>query len=899
MRRTAQSRSERKGTILPLVTVALGVLCGFTALAVDIGLMAVAKNQLQNAADSASLTAARTLTGGSSPNLAGATANGVTAAQNSPIVGSQIATGDVVINLGNFYYNESDQTFHWSTTNPSVYNLAQATVTHAPSSAFAKVFNYQAFNLSATSVSAHRPRDVSIILDFSGSMNNESDFWNCESYLGNMINTPNNADTLVPTFGQYCDTSGVNLIQTGTDPRVGKCNITQPVLGVPALVNDYFQMARGQPTVYAFNATPSSWANTPLGDPWFKNPSGNYGNGYPWAGSTYDLGSSYSGVNFGQQTGGSVGGYMQYYGYTDVANAGVVSYAPSIPTGWSTKLSSASNKFMGFQVGPGYWGASFFMWPPDPSLLPTASTDPRYIAANPSPPNTSYQAPWRFDWRQRFFMNTDYTRSDFPNNTSLWNGSGQWNNPSGNYIIDYYEILQWIKQVNSAVYAQTGNYLFPPQLRAGYILYYSSIPDDVPASAYNHTQLNSKITNPDQRFWKEYIDFVLGVWRDPFGNIQTPGNPSCSYGEDFNFAGTGINATPTQSSTSLFMSAYDKPLYPRNRFWFGPITMIQYIADTGLNPGTVHDISMYPAKLGIQGALQDIQLNHPNDLVSMILFNRPQYNNDPSGIGMFNFAQSNFGTNYSQMETNLWYPPNSGSSDVRPWDSNGVQTPRAYGDFCANTATQYGFMLAYNQFSSSSTLRSQSVGGLGRNGAQRMVIFETDGMANQDSVPSPTFFTNLGANSSYYNILSGQVVNGAGYSSTHLYQAVMSICNTSTGTATGNYGANTPVVLPANPGYPGFGTTSKPVTIDTIAFGVVFEPTAVGSTQTSAVQVVQTVASIGGTVFPTSSTDPTNGYKWCIGTLAQRQAKLQTAFNTFMDNGVTITLMNPDAYTTP
>ena len=37
----------------------------------------------------------------------------------------------------------------------------------------------------------------------------------------------------------------------------------------------------------------------------------------------------------------------------------------------------------------------------------------------------------------------------------------------------------------------------------------------------------------DQRFWKEYIDFVIGVWQDPFGNIQTPGNPSCSYGPDF------------------------------------------------------------------------------------------------------------------------------------------------------------------------------------------------------------------------------------------------------------------------------------------------------------------------------------------------------------------------------
>ena len=48
---------------------------------------------------------------------------------------------------------------------------------------------------------------------------------------------------------------------------------------------------------------------------------------------------------------------------------------------------------------------------------------------------------------------------------------------------------------------------------------------------------------------------------------------------------------------------------------------------------------------------------------------------------------------------------------------------------------------------------------------------------------------------------------------------------------------------------------------------------------------------IGETVFPSSSTDPVNGYKWCIGTLAQRQSKLQTAFVTAMDKEVSIILV--------
>jgi hypothetical protein len=154
------------------------------------------------------------------------------------------------------------------------------------------------------------------------------------------------------------------------------------------------------------------------------------------------------------------------------------------------------------------------------------------------------------------------------------------------------------------------------------------------------------------------------------------------------------------------MHPQDNPMRPRHRFWFGPMTMLQYIADTGINPGTAHDISTYTAKLGIAGALQNMIDNHPNDMVSLALFSRPQYSNDPAGIGTFNNALITLSRNYTGALDSLRFPPNSSSADVRPWDSNGVLTPRAYGDFTSNTATSYGFMLAYNQFSGSTTLRN-------------------------------------------------------------------------------------------------------------------------------------------------------------------------------------------------
>ena len=177
--------------------------------------------------------------------------------------------------------------------------------------------------------------------------------------------------------------------------------------------------------------------------------------------------------------------------------------------------------------------------------------------------------------------------------------------------------------------------------------------------------------------------------------------------------------------------------------------MIQYMSDTGLLPGTTHDISMVAAKLGVAGALQDVKINHPNDLVSLIMFSRPHYSGEPTEVGQFSIPQVPLTNNYTVLTNGLWYPPNSSTADVRPWDANGMQTPRAHGDYNANTATDYGFMLAYNQLNANPALVSSGVGGLGRKGAQKIVILETDGMANQASSAS---FINAGAYQSYYNV---------------------------------------------------------------------------------------------------------------------------------------------------
>ena len=588
---------------------------------------------------------------------------------------------------------------------------------------------------------------------------------------------------------------------TSTDPRVGFCNVTQAVSGVPAMVNDYYQNARGATAVAAFTTAPSTITNTANGGDQYLPKKSTTTPAMTWKDIT---GSSSTGFN----------------GYA----------------------ASQGGKFNGYIQGPGYWGKTFFIWPPDPIN----------------------------DWRKLYFQ-LSVGGAGVNDDRLLFDSTGVLQNPTGNFVINYKAILAWIK---------TSPNPFPTVLRSGNIQFYGSIPTDVPTSAYTWSNANSQITNADQRFWKEYIDYTLGVWQDPFGNIQTPGNPSCSIGTDFtagaSSSGTGISITGPDANDPngrSYINSTDNPKRPRHRFWFGPMTLVQFLSDTGRLPGTSHDISMIAAKLGISGALTDIQNNHPDDLVSLLLFSRPAYSGEPSEVGDFNTPQYSLGNNYTSMINGLWYPPGYTTADCTPWSSNGVLTPRAHGDYDANTATDYGFMLAYNQFSCNSSLQSASLGGFGRKGSQKIVILETDGMANQASGASTN---NSGSYQSYYMIRPGDTVTASG---------------SDPGTSAVNVATNICALDSNTSGLPGYATTRKPVLINCIAFGAVFEPTASGSESTSAVSLLQQLSTVGGTVFPSSASDPTNGYKWCIGTLAQRQSLLQQAFINILDDTVAVVLV--------
>jgi Flp pilus assembly protein TadG len=963
MRKQAQA-SARRGVIVPYVALAMVALCGFIALAIDLGMVMVGKTQAQNAADAAAFAGARTLTGGSTPNTTEATANGQAAAAANVVLGQTVPVANVTMVLGAYHYNPNSQTFspQFPPVTPDNYNLAQATITQGSSTFFARIFGITSFNVSATGVAAHRPRDTTIVLDYSGSMNNESDLWNCETYQGAFQNTSNNTDPVFPQWGVYNTTfSPLCALQcTSNSDLVGYCNITQSVGGCSAMVNNYYQSARGA-ALQAF-APATAWPaviNVPAVTLSSTQPSGDQAQTFMTdpTGASYTYGQTIASAKSGRASGTTV------LTVSDLIPANYGSGTSAAPYNGSKLWGLNPN---GYTVGPNYWGMTFFTWPPDPSV--NSSTG----VSN--------------DWRQLYFLsstgspcydslasNTTATSTSsgappsvYPNDSLLFNGIGNFSptNPTGKFQINYKAILAWIN-ANCVQLTPGDGRPFPTMLRSSNEIYYSYIPTDVPASAYNWANLNSTITSspdPSVRFWKEYIDYVIGVWQDPAGNIHLPATPSCSYGGDFTAGGSTVSisgpdstvylkglvtitnpgagytsaptvtfSTPTGSSpvtatgtatvsggkvtgitvTSLgsgytvmptitltgggyttqgaatlqtftFMNPTDNPKRPRHRFWFGPMTMIQYMSDTGIFPGVTTDISMLPAKLGIQGALTDVQNNHPNDLVSMLMFSRPHYSGEPIDQGQFTDPVNSLSNNYSNLINSMWFPPNSNSADVTPWDSNGLNTPHAHGDYDGNTATSYGLMLAYNQFSSSSALSGMSQGGLGRKGAQRLVILETDGMANistaasfVDSVTSGSSPTTP-TNNSYYT-LWGNASLGSASANTDAINVATKICALTTDAANG----------------PGFATATKPVLLHCIAFGAVFEPDASGTEGARAMSMLQSLSTVGGTGFPSSVTDTSSPYyyKICIGTLAQRQTKLQAAFTKIMDDGIAIIMV--------
>ncbi len=832
---THRRRTNRQGMALVLFVMSLTALFGCIALAVDLGMVATARTQTQAAADAAAMAGCRALNGDSSTsyNYADASPMAVQAATNNSVLGKAVTSSQLTVNVGRYQYNATAQGFQGQLpgTSGQPWSLVQAQITTSLSGqmGFSKIFNITPASITTTATAVHRPRDICVVLDYSGSMR-------FASLLGvgpfDNDRSCNNPDTNVPTWGAYSSAPSGSMYATSFTSPYSAANITTTTTdGRPPIVQDFYSDSNG---THAFTAASSTYATTPAGDVPLttnKNTSSTYASTLAQVLNIASPGNSTYDATYESQ------GYKAY----------------SMTTGCSR-----------YVQGPNYYGKTFFSWPPDPSNGTDGVTN---------------------DWRKRYFYYYGTTTA-MDDNSKLWDSSGNWRTPgSGNYSINYTAILNWIQNI--------GPNPFPSSMRSGRIVYYTSIPTTIDTST-------DPPSNLDQRFWKDYIDYCLGLIDNQDGTWQILNNGSnglAGYGDDYSWGTVKITAKSslTQTSGKPFMQYSDNPRRPLLHFWFGPLTMVDFLGNYNIWynvnpscsrycwwPGTCHESPIYACKLGIQAALNDIQTNHPNDFVSLIMFSVPRSSASENDDTRFNRVRVGLSQNYSNMTDSLWYPPatvGNSSATVTPYDSNNIEVPRAEGGTCYSM----GLMLAYNQFSSNTSLQTYSsgqptgdAGGNGRVGAQKIVIFETDGAPNTSA--SATFVNN-GSGQNYYKVRynygapSGSDfpsgISGYSDNASTVVNQVTSIIN------------NLAALNTASPA--GYSTTNKPFQLHCLGFGPEFDPSNSDATANKA--TLNTMQVAGGV------NDGMPSYKIINGNQATIVSDLQQAFTIILQSGVQVSLI--------
>jgi hypothetical protein len=830
--------------------------------------------------------------------------------------------------------------------------------------------------VSASSAAVHRPRDVVIIMDLSGSMRFESlpgvyvdangTAW--PNYPNYARNTSLNPDPAFPQWGHYSATStaalqGSGSYATSTGVTVDPCNISYASNAGSAIIPDF--MSSG--STPAFTAASSSINNTtPGGDDFPK-----YNNNYVPTLSALLAGAT---------------NQAQLLTFSRSATA------PSV-TGYTANNGSS----YGYTQGPNYWGKTFFMWPPDPR-----GTD---LDANNTANHANNGA---LDWRQRFFFKKNVATGQLgwlDHNNILFNTLGApmtgfnavkpvINTPQTQttvtengtsvtytYAINYLAILNWL---------QSNPSIFPSSMLTGRIQYYSALPDTTDTTLNNRWWTTYPLTDKNERFWKDYIDFVLGLRGTVSAGTYSATNPMASnvplsaligngdyfqWGNtaiaitqkpDNNYKGTvssayasgysgaisvssvqtfgGNNVVPISggvgtgdyvrfnsgstiyrvasvttnagictsitldqglnvalnngdtirfwsaaSNFPYYMSLNDNPYRPRHQLWFGPMTFVDWLGNYQTNqfwwPGNVHEAQSWACKVGIQTAINDMQNNHPNDYIGLSFFSTPMYSANDGGH--FNAAVVPMGQNYTQLIDSLWFPPTTvtgSATSITPYDTDMSNVPRANGGTCPGMS----FMIAYNMLSSSVTnLRTYaqpepqyrgSAGGLGRKGADRLVIFETDGSPNVRAVAT---INNSGSDSYYpircvdpanLNDTSNQYPTGGTYANSEVYSVVQQICAQTS----------------ASP--PGYSTSRKPAYVYCIGYGSLFDPANAGTTQTQALNFLQTVQYNGNT---STDTNGANFPSWqrIYGTTSNRTSGMQTAFTKILQAGIQVSII--------
>jgi Flp pilus assembly protein TadG len=588
------------------------------------------------------------------------------------------------------------------------------------------------------------------------------------------------------------------------------------------------------------------------------------------------------------------------YGY-DLDVSRYSGTSPAVPNRTQAQLRTSSTvggfdmgKFQGYSMGPAYYGKTFFQWPPDPRFDANANvTLPATTVSGAF--DTSGRA--MCDWRRRFFYlagtpeataattatgrfdpqgDNDATAGGTQsiNQALLNNGTGRTLNVNtGRYRVNYRAVLAWLKN---------GPQTLPPNLRAGRMLYYTSIPDDC-----------DDLSNLDKRFWRNYIDFVLGYNGNSGAYVPTT---SLAGTEPFGFpegitpavqaTGTFTPGGTTTANPRPYMNYTDNPSRPRLHFWFGPYTMLAFLSTRegvsggGRNfwlAGTVHEAQCWQLKAAMNSALDDIKNNHPNDFCSLVYFSnyifqtpRVRMGQDWEGLKLSLFYP-NFNPDVSSAHSSFITALKGGNTttEMRPYNSTlGNRLVGNLPNANGGTDPVSGMAMAFNTLSwSTSAYNARSPngavnGGTGRRGAAKIVIFETDGVPN--GRPQWTY-TGSGFNTYYAE-------GGSNPGSSAADDAVQVVNR-----------------MRQNAGSGGFSLPSAPCRVFAIGFGDLFAISPPTTSATDARTFLLNVQKAGGTSAATDTALPPGHI--ITGPYQTRIDNLKSTLERIMQSGVQVTLI--------
>jgi Flp pilus assembly protein TadG len=195
-----------------LLAVTMIGLITLVALAMDIGLVAMGRNHAQNAADVAALAGVRALNGdvGNNNNYSQVAPTAEAAATVNKVMGTAITPSNLTTEIGYYAYNSTLQRFdpYFTGSKPATENwtAVRTTINTTQPTYFARVLGLNTMAVTATATSVHRPRDIALILDFSGSMRFNS--LSAYPYSGDKIGSLN-PDPDFPQFGHWSSMASV------------------------------------------------------------------------------------------------------------------------------------------------------------------------------------------------------------------------------------------------------------------------------------------------------------------------------------------------------------------------------------------------------------------------------------------------------------------------------------------------------------------------------------------------------------------------------------------------------------------------------------------------------------------------------------------------------------------